>query len=70
MFNKCLLFAVVVVVAAKHGVDNKYGDIRSSLLLAEVIEAQRQRAAHSPKVTQQADPEPEVFFLFLHQVPP
>lgn len=34
MFNKCLLFAVVVVVAAKHGVDNKYGDIRSSLLLA------------------------------------
>lgn len=31
MFNKCLLFAVIGVAAAKHGVDNKYGHIRSFL---------------------------------------
>lgn len=34
MLNKCLLFVVTVVVAAKRGADNRYGDILSFLLLA------------------------------------
>lgn len=34
MLNKCLLFVVIVVVAAKRGADNRYGDILSSLFLA------------------------------------
>lgn len=34
MFNKCLLFAVLRIVAAKYGVDNNMVTSPSSLLLA------------------------------------